>query len=346
MLLCSNGLPASGNEFKLFLMQFYKQPVHLKNFTLDIGPTPTTVKCRIAYGTNVMISHSLFYFSNGIFRNMELLRKQLKNLSFTYKITKSQLFFQVMQCDVGTGINFYYNATLDKYASPPSGMTYSQFLNRNKSKIVFYNNYPASASPASGSQFPAEVQQPTSGQQVQQLDQAAAQLTAAPGPSHTFPPPPAASTTAEGNVAIDAFDTPRRLRYGPPPSTIGRSLFPHLDYPENSGSPFSVTAAHLESLKYRALSSRSQHNQRIIRELTQTFNLQVDTTQLTDLFSQTTWNIKKVGLMNLALFGILTVTDNRSEESGETTDNTISDLVDEFGEQDYESGKDREKEKQ
>ena len=50
--------------------------------------------------------------------------------------------------------------------------------------------------------------------------------------------------------------------------------------------------------------------------------------------------------MNLALFSILAVTDNRSEESAETTDNATDDLGDEFGEKDYESGKDPEKEKQ
>ena len=106
MLLCSDGLPNSGDEFKMFLRQFYKQSVHLRHFELDIGPTHTTVRCRTAYGTNVMVSHPLFYFSNRIFRSVELLKKQLKNLSFTYKITKSHLFFQVMKCDDGSGIYF------------------------------------------------------------------------------------------------------------------------------------------------------------------------------------------------------------------------------------------------
>ena len=158
--LCSDGLPNSGDEFKMFLRQFYKQSVHLRHFELDIGPTHTTVRCRVVYGTNTMVSHPLFYFSNRIFRSVELLKKQLKNLSFTYKITKSHFFFQIMNCEVGSGIFFYYNATLDKYACPPTGMSYSKFLNRYKNKIVFYNNCPASASPATGSQFSAEAQQP------------------------------------------------------------------------------------------------------------------------------------------------------------------------------------------
>ena len=356
MLLCTYGLPASNSEFKLFLRQFYKQPVHLKNFTLDVGSTQTTVKCRIAYDTCAIISNPLFCFSNRTFKNVGLLRKQLQNLSFTYKISKSHLYFQVMQCDVETDIHFYYNATLDTFASPPTGMTYTQFLFRNKHRILHHNNHPAnssaSVSPAPGSQFQAGVQQPTSGQQVQQLDQAAAQHTAAPGPSQTIPPPPsiapAASTAAAVNVAADEYETPRAsLRFGPQSTTIGRSLFPQLDDPEDSRPPLTATATRLESLKIAMLSSRAQNNQRIIRDLAQVVNLKVDTDQISDLFtSQPTWNVKKVGMLTLALFGIITVTDKRSEVSAEKPDGATENQVDDFQENDYEPGKEPEKEKQ
>jgi hypothetical protein len=48
-----------------------------------------------------------------------------------------------MECGVETDINFYYNATLDAFASPPTGMTYSQFLHRNKHRILHSNKHPA-----------------------------------------------------------------------------------------------------------------------------------------------------------------------------------------------------------
>jgi hypothetical protein len=70
-----------------------------------------------------------------------MLRKQLQGLTFTYKILKSHLFFEVMQLnDVGTDIQFHYNATKDCFASSPSGMDYSTFIARNKDKITSIKN--------------------------------------------------------------------------------------------------------------------------------------------------------------------------------------------------------------
>ena len=52
--------------------------------------------------------------------------------------------------------------------------------------------------------------------------------------------------------------------------------------------------------------------------------------------SQSTWNVKKVGMLTLALFGIITVTDKRSDASAEKTDGATEDQVDDFQESDFE----------
>ena len=99
MLLCTFALPANNQDFKLFLRQFYQSPLHLEKFTLDVGTDYTVVKCKIVYDTCNIVSKPLYRFSNRKFKNVEMLRKQLQNLSFTYQISKSHLFVQVMQCD-------------------------------------------------------------------------------------------------------------------------------------------------------------------------------------------------------------------------------------------------------
>ena len=136
MIICTRELPLTNQDFKLFLRQLYQLPLHLKKFSLDVGTDQTIIKCKIVYDSCSTVSKPLFCFSNRTFKNVEMLRKQLQNLSFTYKISKSHLFFQVMQCGVETDIQFHYNATLDAFASPPTGMTYSQFLSRNKDRIL------------------------------------------------------------------------------------------------------------------------------------------------------------------------------------------------------------------
>ena len=185
MLICTYGLPPSNTEFKLFLRQFYKQPINLKNFSLDVGLSQTIVKCKIAYDTCAIVSKPLFCFSNQTFKNVGLLRKQLQNLSFTYKISKSHLYFQVMECGVETDIEFHYNATLDAFASPPTGMTYSQFLSRNKHRILHSNKHNTLVV-VPVPQSPAGLQQSTSSKQSQQSTQAAAQQAAASDPSQAL----------------------------------------------------------------------------------------------------------------------------------------------------------------
>ena len=97
LLLCDYALPVNNQDFKLFLRQFYQAPLDLQNFTLEVGIEHTVIRCSVAYDNCSVVSKPLFRFSNRTFRNVEMLRKQLQNLSFTYKISKSHLSFQIMQ---------------------------------------------------------------------------------------------------------------------------------------------------------------------------------------------------------------------------------------------------------
>ena len=70
-----------------------------------------------------------------------MLQKQLESLKFTYKISRSHLFFQVMQFNGdASAIQFHYNATKDCFASSPTGMNYYTFVSRNKDKITTIKN--------------------------------------------------------------------------------------------------------------------------------------------------------------------------------------------------------------
>jgi hypothetical protein len=134
MLIGTYDLPITNTGFKLFLRDFYTRPVILKDFSLDINPIQTTVTCKISYDNCAIISKPLFSFSNQILQNVELIKKQLKNINFSYKVSKTHLWFQVMESsNIETEIRFFYNDSLDKYSS--SGMSYNQFLNRYASVL-------------------------------------------------------------------------------------------------------------------------------------------------------------------------------------------------------------------
>ena len=206
--------------------------------------------------------------------------------------------------------------------------------------------------PGTGSQSPAGLQPPPNGQPVQQTTQPAAQPAAAPNLSQTLASQtsssvtaPAASSAAAASAAAAAtaavasgYDTPRsRLLFGPPPGTFGRTLLPTLEDLENSRPSVQGSRARLESLRASLRTARQTSNCSIIRDLAKEVDLTIDTTMLSELFISNTWNIKKVGMMNLALLGIIPVTDKRVEEAA--TDET-EDVEDELHETEYIAGKD------
>ena len=136
ILICACNLPTTNNDFKLFLRDFYTRPIILKDFSLEAGPSETIIRCKISYGRCTTVSEPLFSFLNQTLHNIQLIKKQLQNLSFSYKITKSHLWFQVQE----TNIRFFYNASLDKYATSPSGQSYRQFLDSHKDQIFDINH--------------------------------------------------------------------------------------------------------------------------------------------------------------------------------------------------------------
>jgi hypothetical protein len=133
MLVANYNLPVSNDNFKLFLRDFYTRPVILKDFSLDENTIQTNVICKINYNDSEIISKPFFNFSNKRLQDVQLIEKQLKNVNFTYKLSKTHLYFQVMSSHIETQFRFYYNASTDKYSC--NGLSYKDFLNRYASSL-------------------------------------------------------------------------------------------------------------------------------------------------------------------------------------------------------------------
>ena len=67
---------------------------------------------------------------------------------------------------------------------------------------------------------------------------------------------------------------------------------------------------------------------------------------ISELFTSHQWNVKKVGMLDLALHGIISVTDKRVEVLPETATDETEDVIDEFHETEYIAEKDTTKEKE
>jgi hypothetical protein len=133
MLVGNYNLPITNDDFKFFLRDFYTRPLILKDFSLDENPIQTNVICKINYNNSAIISKPLFSFSNQMLQDVKLIEKQLKNVNFSYKLSKTHLYFQIMASNIETQFRFYYNATTDKYSS--NGLSYNNFLTRYASSI-------------------------------------------------------------------------------------------------------------------------------------------------------------------------------------------------------------------
>ena len=73
-LFCTNDLPLTYVDFKLFQQDLYTRPVILRDFTLDENSTQTIVRCNVTYDSE-MVSKPLFIFPNKKFKNVELIKK-------------------------------------------------------------------------------------------------------------------------------------------------------------------------------------------------------------------------------------------------------------------------------
>ena len=314
MLICTCNLPTSNTDFKLFLRDFYTRPVILRDFSLDEGPSETIIRCKISYDHCAIVSKPLFSFSNQTLQNVQLIKKQLKNLNFSYKITKSHLWFQVMETD----IQFFYNASLDKYATSPDGHSYNQFLNTHKNQILRINHtasvlMPGTLGPAPPTGLPAPTGQPAQqlAQPAQQPTQPAEQLAPAPPPARAVTPQ--SSHFSAAAAAAPCYETPRsRSTYGPPHISFARSLLPVMENLESNSPRCSVqgAAARLDLLR----TTRLTNNCKVIKEIASDKGISLDTTLLSEMFSSP-WNAKKTALLSLAMNGIIAINDIRSTEA-------------------------------
>ena len=243
-----------------------------------------------------------------------MLRKQLKTVNFTYKVLKSHLFFQIMQYNgIGTDVEFHYNATKDCFATSPSGMDYSAFIDKHKLKITSIKAYhaalvmPAMPGPALG------------------LTQMISQAPPVPTPSLSSVPP------ATQAVPLPAAITPHR----------------HMTFDGETTRP-SVSRRNLYS-EVLNLESRSRHssaaqtrlaltNIKIVKEIAQSKALVCSSDVVEEMFhTKSSWNIARWGILSLALQGIIPLMDNRftledNQEGEEGQDNlsaTMSEVLQE-----------------
>jgi hypothetical protein len=145
IFICACNLPTTNENFKLFLRDFYTRPMILNDFYLEASQSETIIRCKISYGQYTTTSEPLFRFFNQTLHNIQLIKKQLQNLSFSYKVTRTHLWFQVQETD----IRFFYNASLDKFETSPHGQSYNQFLDSYKDQILDINHVNAVQMPGS-----------------------------------------------------------------------------------------------------------------------------------------------------------------------------------------------------
>jgi hypothetical protein len=313
LLLCTFKLPTNNYDFKMCLRKFCHYPLLLEKFSIEIG-NETVIKCRLVYDTCDVLSKPLFRFPNRQFKNIEMLRKQLKTLNFTYKVLKSHLFFQIMQHNgIGTDVEFHYNATKDCFATSPSGMDYSAFIEKHKLKITSIKAYhaalvmPAMPAPALG------------------LTQMVSQAPPVTTPNLSSVPP------ATQAAPLPAAVTPHR----------------HMTFDGESSRPSVRRNLYSEALN---LESRSRHssdaaktcatttrlaltNTKIVKEIAQSKGLVCSSDVVEEMFhTKSSWNIARWGMLSLALQGIIPLMDNRftlddNQEGEEGQDNLSTTVI-------------------
>ena len=324
IFICACNLPTTNENFKLFLRDFYTWPMILNDFYLEASQSETIIRCKISYGQCTTTSEPLFRFFNQTLHNIQLIKTQLKNLSFSYKVTRTHLWFQVQETD----IRFFYNASLDKFATSPRGQSYNQFLDSHKDKILDINHANAVQMPGT-STGPQSTPPPPTGQPAQQLAPA--------------PPPPARTETAQSSQSSTAaaaatnYETPRsRSTYGPPQTGFSRNLLPVIENLDSITSPRYFVSGAAARLDLGA-TTRLTHNYRVIKEIAADKNVSLDTDLLAKMFISPSWNIKNSVLLNLAVNGIISISDNRVATEGDTVDKeVVTDKTDKTIDQEWE----------
>ena len=295
LFLCSFQIPNTNDKFKSILYSLYQTPVYLRNFSLSIGPQFTTIRCKVFCDNCVLDSSPFFIYENREYINLEMLKKQLNSLRFQYPIAKSHLFFQVITFDgTETPIEFYYNPTHDCFAIHPTGYSFTEFLQKFKDKITCIKT---TSVPVLG--------------RIQ----------------------PAAQSQASCSLPAQS-QTPKTSR-APHLVTAGLSQDLNINVPLRRKINFShqVTDQHCYNFEPELLASRPNFisatrlnntalaNQAVLTEIAKDRSLSIDTDQIGAMFVQgTTWKTSQLGLVILALEGIIPIEDRRLPDIGHDTD--------------------------
>ena len=103
------------------------------------------------------------------------------------------------------------------------------------------------------------------------------------------------------------------MQFGPPQSFACR-LLPDLEHLVPTSRPsIQGSVARLDYLT----TARLTNNHRIIKDVATEMKVTFDTDMLSEIFASHTWNAKKAGMLNLALHGIISLTDKRVQVSPE-----------------------------
>ena len=315
LLLCTFKMPSSNYDFKMYIRKICHDPMVLEKFTLEIeNDNLVIIRCHIKYDTYSVLSEPLFKFPFKEFKNLSNLQTQLNALTFSYKVLKSHLFFVVMQLNGAvTKIEFHYNATRDCFATSPSGHNYAMFIDRHGNKITSVKAQCAVQNTATFS-VPPPAGLPRS-------------------PFHQPPPPTIPSEPLEGAPESAAAFTPRRTYAGPHDVTDRRDTARRHIF----GDPNVVQRSRHSSdtVKDDQKTTRlCRTNMKIIKEIAAAEKFSCDTDLIEEMFHTRTsnaWNISRYGILDLALRGVIPITDNRIDlddiHGGDVEANETSEVV-------------------
>ena len=315
LLLCTFKMPSSNYDFKMYIRKICHDPMVLEKFTLEIeNDNLVIIRCHIKYDTYSVLSEPLFKFPFKEFKNLSNLQTQLNTLTFSYKVLKSHLFFQVMQLNGAvTKIEFHYNATRDCFATSPSGHNYAMFIDRHGNKI-------------------------TSVKAQYAVQNTATFSVPAPGPPRPFPQPPPPtqpSIPLAAALASTAAFTPHRTYAGSHNETDRRDTARRHIF----GDPNVLLRSRHSSdtVKDDTKTTRlCRTNMKIIKEIAASEKFTCDTDLIEEMFHTRTsnaWNISRYGILDLALRGVIPITDNRISlddiQGGDVEANETSEVVNE-----------------
>ena len=282
LLLCTFPLPCNLDEFKVRIRMILHETLVLEKFILtNENNTTAVIKCNITYDMKSFVSLPLFKFSSKEFKDDDTIHKQLNDLRFSFKVSKSHLFFQVMFRDgPSTGIEFHYNSTRDSFNISPEGWNYSKFV------LKYGHNI-------------------TSVKAVRALKALVGQ-TPVPGTSQE--PPTIDLASEPSGSARSPLLTPRREPV--PRHTARKHIFNDPDVRANARSRHSSDTVREEAYTTRI----SRTNGKIVSDIAHQMKFTISTDVIEDLLDKkkhASWTTYRYGCLDMALRGLIPIIDNR-----------------------------------